>query len=198
MATADKFKRSLPPDADRDAIMAKLMSRTDKQENGCWLWTGCKSDFGYGQITIKGQRWIVTRLMCVLRHGEIPLKRYVCHTCDQPACLNPEHLFIGTMSDNIQDCLKKGRNHHKRTTHCPRGHELAGDNVEWRPTAYGGTARHCRTCDKAKYRRKRGWPEHLWYIESVPNGYMMDRTTWTVVPGKGKYGLTPSGGEQRG
>jgi hypothetical protein len=183
VTTADKFKCDLPPDADRPWITSKLMARVVKQDDGCWIWTGSKGSSGYGQITIKGQRWIVTRLMHVLHNGAIPPRQYLCHTCDTPPCCNPAHLFVGTMSDNIQDSISKGRNACRRVTHCPKGHPLSGDNV-WYQTCEGRwTTRQCRLCNLAKMRRKAGWPEHLWYMEeSVPKGYMVDRQTGNIVP----------------
>lgn len=81
----------------------------------CWLWTrsragGC-SKGGYGQIKLSGERkqGYAHRIAYELAKGEIPPQKQVCHTCDNPLCVNPDHLFVGTSSDNHQDMKRKGR-----------------------------------------------------------------------------------------
>lgn len=79
------------------------------EKTGCWLWSGTKSRFGYGSLFIKGKSFSAHRISYSLFVGEIRDGYYVCHTCDTPACINPKHLFLGTPSDNIRDCVRKGR-----------------------------------------------------------------------------------------
>lgn len=82
---------------------------------GCWVWNGAKSRGGYGhfQITKSGKRCdIVThRLSYELFKGKIPKGCLVCHSCDNPPCVNPFHLFVGSYRDNLIDSIKKGRWH---------------------------------------------------------------------------------------
>lgn len=88
-------------------------------EFGCWIWTG-RNKTGtknkgkdYGQIMIKGRKILVHRLTYLLFKGD-PKEGFVCHKCDIPACINPEHLFLGTQSDNMRDREIKGRANHPR------------------------------------------------------------------------------------
>ena len=77
--------------------------------NGCWHWTGGKKPNGYGCISFQSKRWLTHRLAYFLSNKIHPGDMFVCHSCDQPSCCNPSHLFLGSNSDNIIDATKKGR-----------------------------------------------------------------------------------------
>lgn len=78
-------------------------------ETGCWLWTGSLVGGGYGRFGVDGEDKIAHRYSWELHNGPIPKGLNALHKCDTPACINPDHLFIGTQKDNMQDCVKKGR-----------------------------------------------------------------------------------------
>lgn len=75
----------------------------------CHLWTRYKTHNGYGRITIRGKKMRTHRLAWEYENGEIPEGMYVLHKCDNPACVNAEHLFLGSHQDNMEDMRRKGR-----------------------------------------------------------------------------------------
>ena len=86
----------------------KLWASTDRT-SGCWLWTGRHDKQGYGWLYVDRMARRTHRIAWTLTHGQIPGKLCVLHTCDNPPCINPEHLWLGTPKDNAQDRMAKGR-----------------------------------------------------------------------------------------
>lgn len=99
---------------DRD-FLAKLESRAVKQDNGCWIWQGAVgghktgSRHQYPSVHYRGETARGNRIVYQLTYGEIPKGLLVCHSCDEPLCINPKHLFLGTQQHNMRDAALKGR-----------------------------------------------------------------------------------------
>lgn len=116
----------------------------------CWKWTGSLFIGGHGRFwngkkTVPAGRYAHDLINPPMAPGLL-----ACHTCDNPACVRPTHIFAGTNKDNTADMIAKGRQHNQKKTHCNRGHEYTVENT--RITIHGG--RMCRTCDRLHARNR--------------------------------------------
>lgn len=98
--------KQLNPRAPKSAL-SRFWSKVNKTDT-CWLWTGYPLN-RYGQFTVDNKTVKAHRFSYITFKGPIPKNVNVCHTCDTALCVNPEHLFLGTQSDNVKDMHKKGR-----------------------------------------------------------------------------------------
>jgi hypothetical protein len=110
--------------------------------DACWPWTAYCQPNGYGEFD---KKW-AHRVAYELAIGPITPGGTICHTCDNPRCVNPSHLFLGTQGDNVRDMVAKGRHASQKRTHCPQGHEITGTFLA------GGVKRrrYCRECNRIK------------------------------------------------
>src|SRR3990167_3466750 len=98
--------------------MQRFWSKVDKfGPDGCWLWIASTNDSGYGKFYLNGRLVKAHTLAWELTNGPIPGGMVACHKCDHPGCVNPAHIFIGTLSDNSKDCFSKKRNPMVGNTH---------------------------------------------------------------------------------
>lgn len=126
-------------------LAVRLWERVDKSGD-CWLWTGPCNNKGYGVFGIGHSGKTTThRLSWELTFGVVPAGLFVLHRCDNPPCCRPEHLFIGTNSDNIKDSVAKGRfraGFKEKHPACSHGHLLTPENTRFSKTG----VRICRAC----------------------------------------------------
>lgn len=116
----------------------------------CWEWNGYRNPQGYGRLSVNRVFIMAHRLSYLLTSGPIPDGMYVCHRCDNPSCVRPSHLFLGTPLDNIIDCRNKGRRPQHKHSSCLHGHERNALNAYPRRNGTG-----CRECDRRRKREYR-------------------------------------------
>lgn len=127
--------------------------------SACWPWVDGKNENGYGRFRLHGgdfkaHRWILGYMRGAHLRWDDGLREQANHHCDNAACCNPDHLYVGTQKDNMGDALRRGRyvgNQFSVTKmECPQGHPYDTENTR----VYKG-ARHCRTCNRERMRRQR-------------------------------------------
>jgi hypothetical protein len=131
---------------------AKLLASIKVSDAGCWEWQGYRLRGNYGQMYYRSKCWVTHRLAYHLFKGPIPKGLGVCHSCDNKACCNPDHLWLGDRTANMRDLQAKGLHPRRLKTHCPNGHSYAEHGV------LGGNGyRACGLCLEIK--GKREWQE---------------------------------------
>lgn len=131
------------------SIRERFDSKTQQQSNGCVLWTGANDGRrGYGKFALNGVSVRAHRLAWEWANGPIPDGLHVCHSCDNPSCVNVEHLWLGTHAQNMDDMKAKGRAARgwPPRASCRRGHD-ADEHI----TTPSGQ-RYCRECRRIRRR----------------------------------------------
>lgn len=132
-ATVEWLRAHYPGLEDDDAIylMARFFGKITLPNGGknrCWIWCGARDKKGYGLFRITQQEVARAHRLCYeIFNGDAGDDLVVCHKCDNPSCVNPKHLFLGTHNDNVQDCIKKDR---RRYVSGPRHHSWKLSEVD--------------------------------------------------------------------
>lgn len=131
-----------------------------KKTGTCWIWIGSVSSNGYGTLGINGKSLRAHRVSWMLANGRNELHRweFICHSCDNPLCVNPSHLWLGDAKANMSDCIAKGRKAkmpiRTKSSHCKRGHPMDENNLRF--YKFGKYKyRSCKTCHTAAVRSRR-------------------------------------------
>ncbi len=129
------------PGQKRGSLAARFESFVHYEPNsGCWLWAGHAGARGYGMIGIGGRKMkTATHVSLALAGRAVPTGMFACHRCDMPACVNPDHLFIGTPLDNVRDMIAKGRSRPARGERQRQAKVTAEQVREIRSLAASGT-----------------------------------------------------------
>lgn len=132
-------------------IEERFWSKVDQRgPNDCWPWLGARHERGYGRFILGERNRRANRVAWEIANARpVPDGMLVCHSCDNPPCVNPAHLWIGTLADNARDMVAKGRHANPQKTHCPHGHEYSPENT--RVSKAG--SRNCRLCHRRRNRR---------------------------------------------
>lgn len=91
------------------SIICRFQFKVEERPGRCWLWKGAKDPNGYGHFWTGTAFTTAHRVAFLLAGGKLEPQHDVCHSCDNPSCVNPNHLFLGTRLDNVSDCIRKGR-----------------------------------------------------------------------------------------
>ncbi len=141
-------------------LQQRLLDRSiPVPEAGCWLWTALTdTKDGYGRITFGYADLRAHRAAYEAFVAPIPKGLLVCHKCDTPSCINPDHLFLGTPRENTADMMAKGRfTPTPRRTHCINGHAYTAANTYWClvPTGLKQQCRECNRIAQQRYQQRR-------------------------------------------
>lgn len=121
----------------------RMYSHVTIEESGCHEWNGCRYWQGYGKGSLNSRAIRAHRLSWILQRGPIPEGLLVLHKCNNKPCVNIEHLYVGTKSDNAFDAIRAGAwpTYYSDLTHCKRGHPFSPEN-----TRMEGKKRRCVAC----------------------------------------------------
>lgn len=110
----------------------------------CLIWNGCRFSNGYGAFKISDRTITAHRASYMLAHNldSFPSSFVLCHKCDNPLCVRPEHLSLGTQGENLRNMVSKGRHWNTQKTHCRYGHPYEGENLVIQKNG----RRSCRRC----------------------------------------------------
>ena len=139
--------------AYHNPTLDELFWRNVQKTDGCWIWTGTRASTNprraYGSLEYRGQFMQAHRVSYQLAHG-VALTRteHVLHDCDNPSCVNPDHLHLGTPKQNAREAIERGLR--VIPTHCPQGHLFDANNTRREKDG----RRRCKACDRTRARER--------------------------------------------
>lgn len=136
-------------------VEERFKNKYTKDASGCWLWTAYKDRDGYGYLQVSGKSIRAHRVSWELTNGPIPNGMFICHSCDTSSCVNSDHLFIGTGTDNMKDKINKGRDFNLNKQTCIRGHTFNEKNTRHHMRPGGKWHRICKPCDALRSKQYR-------------------------------------------
>lgn len=116
---------------------SKIIRTSKKQFGHCWIWQGSFFQSGYGRFFSHQIAYRAHRVAFIIAYGTIPEDKIICHKCDNPRCVNPEHLWAGSSKENTRDMIEKGRTNRQRSKHRDSASKYPGislrrDSGKWR------------------------------------------------------------------
>jgi hypothetical protein len=138
-------------------VTERFWQWVDTSSGDCWTWTGGSTTGGYGKFWLNGRTISAHRVSYVMHFGTIPDGLLVLHSCDNPPCVRPDHLSLGTYRDNARDSMAKGRFRPPEPwPTCGNGHPWTEDTEYVHPELVRGyRQRRCRVCARARERERR-------------------------------------------
>ena len=128
-------------------LFERIFYRYAFSNNGCWPWNRGKNKKGYGQISLGGKQIGAHRAVYQAFKGKINDDMVIMHSCDNPVCVNPNHLSEGSQSENLKQAFIKNRarSYNSKKTHCSKGHAFSGENL-----SFYKNNRICKACARIK------------------------------------------------
>lgn len=144
----------------REVVLESFWSQVDRSGD-CWIWQGAihSRDWQYGSLSVlgRGKRFLAHRFIWMVLHGPIPEGLYVCHACDNPKCVNPEHLWLGSPRENTRDMVRKGRDGWERKLTAEKVREIRLRHSEGETGASLARRFGIAECTVGRVIRRKAW-----------------------------------------